>query len=239
MAKVQTLTTRMSGHQAYENVSTGLRSPGWLAKWPIIGIAMFIVGSLAFGALAYNLQTQGPLIQWDVSIARSMHTLAVNSAARLNEIMLFGFFVGKELVQVGAVLLILYFVYKRFWREAAMVVIGLGGGSVIWYILIHIFNRPRPDGQIGLIVTQPSFPSGHTITAVLGYGLLAYLLVPKMPSTFWKWFVIILSVLVMVFIGFSRLFMDGHYLTDLLAGYALGLAWAGLVYTTLEKAFNK
>jgi membrane-associated phospholipid phosphatase len=59
-----------------------------------------------------------------------------------------------------------------------------------------------------------------------------------MPSAFWKWFVIILSVLVMLFIGFSRLFSDGHYLTDLLAGYALGIAWAGLVYTTLEKAFR-
>jgi undecaprenyl-diphosphatase len=38
----------------------------------------------------------------------------------------------------------------------------------------------------------------------------------------------------MAFIGFSRVFTGDHYLTDVLAGYALGLAWGGLVYTTME-----
>jgi len=84
-------------------------------------------------------------------------------------------------------------------------------------------------------VTDPSFPSGHVITAVLAYGLLAYLFVPKMPSLFWKWVVVIAAILTMLYIGFSRLFLGGHYLTDLLAGYALGIAWAGLVYTLIER----
>jgi undecaprenyl-diphosphatase len=41
----------------------------------------------------------------------------------------------------------------------------------------------------------------------------------------------------MLYIGFSRLFLGGHYLTDLIAGYSLGLAWAGLVYTLIERIF--
>jgi undecaprenyl-diphosphatase len=47
--------------------------------------------------------------------------------------------------------------------------------------------------------------------------------------------VVIASILTMLYIGFSRLFLGGHYLTDLLAGYALGIAWAGLVYTLIER----
>jgi undecaprenyl-diphosphatase len=77
------------------------------------------------------------------------------------------------------------------------------------------------------------------ITAVLAYGLLAYLFVPKMPSLFWKWVVVLAAIFTMLYIGFSRLFLGGHYLTDLVAGYALGIAWAGLVYTIIEIFFTR
>ena len=225
----------MNGNKPDTKASRDLRVPGWLAKWPIIGIVMFLVGGLMFGALAYNVWTKGPLLQCDVPLTTELHNEAVKDPPRIIELLIFGFYVGKELVQVIAVILALYFLHKRFWRELAMLVVGLGGGALIWYFLIGIFNRPRPTEQIGIVVTDPSFPSGHVITAVLAYGLLAYLLVPKMPSLFWKWVIVIASILTMLFIGFSRLFLGGHYLTDLLAGYALGIAWAGLVYTLIEK----
>ena len=215
--------------------SSDLRVPGWLAKWPMVGIVMVLVGSLMFGALAYNVWTKGPLLQWDVPVATELHNEAIKEPPRIIELLIFGFFVGKELVQVIAIILALYFLHKRFWRELAMLLVGLGGGALIWYFLIGIFNRPRPAEQIGIVVTDPSFPSGHVITAVLAYGLLAYLLVPKMPSLFWKWVVVIAAILTMLYIGFSRLFLGGHYLTDLLAGYSLGIAWAGLVYTLIER----
>ena len=75
------------------------------------------------------------------------------------------------------------------------------------------------------------------MSALICYGFLAYLLVPKMPSLFWKWTVSIVALLIVLFDGFSRIFQGGHYLTDVLAGYALGIAWAGLVYTVIERIF--
>lgn len=235
MAKVQTMNRRVEDRRLDGETTSGLRVPGWLAKWPMIGIVMILVGSLAFGALAYNVQTHGPLLKWDVPLTNELHSEAVRMPPRIIELWIFGFFVGKELVQVIAVILSLYFLHKRFWRELAMLLIGLGGGALLWYFLIGIFNRPRPLAQIGIVVSEPSFPSGHVITAVLAYGLLAYLFIPKMPSRFWKWVLVIVSLLTMLYIGFSRLILGGHYLTDLLAGYALGIAWAGLVYTLIEK----
>jgi membrane-associated phospholipid phosphatase len=215
--------------------SCDLRVPGLLAKWPIIGVVMVLVGGLLFGAFAYNVWTKGPLLQWDAPLSTELHNEAVQEPPRIIELLTFGFFVGKELVQLITIILGLYFLHKRFWRELAMLLVGLGGGAMIWYFLIGIFNRPRPQAQIGIVVTDPSFPSGHVITAVLAYGLLAYLFVPKMPSLFWKWVVVIAALLTILYIGFSRLFLGGHYLTDVLAGYAIGIAWAGLVYTLIER----
>jgi undecaprenyl-diphosphatase len=113
-------------------------------------------------------------------------------------------------------------------------------GSVVWNFIIAYFARPRPPDQTGLVITTiPSFPSGHAMSALICYGFLAYLLVPKMPSRFWKWTVSIAALLIVLFDGFSRVFQGGHYLTDVLAGYSLGIAWAGLVYTVIEGMFMK
>lgn len=215
--------------------SSDLRAQGWLARWPLIGLAMLIIGGLLFGAFAYDVETHGPLSRQDASLSKDLYSNAVKAPERLTELLIFGFFVGKELVQVIAIILVLYFLHKRFWPELAMLLIGLGGGALIWYFLIGIFDRPRPVNQIGIIVTDPSFPSGHMISSVLCYGLLAYLFLPKMPSRFWKWVLVIAVILTIVYVGASRLILGGHYLTDILAGTGLGIAWAGLVYTAVEK----
>ena len=214
--------------------SCDLRSPGWLARWPMVGVVMFLVGASLFGAVAYNVSTKGPLLQWDMPLARQFHAQAVKQPERIIELLIFGFFVGKELLQVIVLILSLYFLHKRFWPELAMLLIGVGGGAIIWYSLTGVFDRVRPTNQIGIVVSDPSFPSGHAISAVLCYGLLAYFFIPKMPSLFWKWLVAIAALLTMAFIGFSRLYLGGHYLTDIVAGYAFGLAWAALVFTLIE-----
>ena len=214
--------------------SSDLRSPGWFAKWPIIGVAMFLIGGLIFGAFAYSVETKGPLLQWDAPLYREFHNDAVKESPRIIQELIFGFFAGRELIEIIAAILILYFLHKRFWRELWMTLLGIGGGAALWYFLSRFFERPRPPAQIGISVSDPSFPSGHVLTALVAYGLLAYLFIPKMPSLFWKWVVGIAALLIVLFIGYSRLFLGGHYLTDVLAGYALGIAWAGLIFTLIE-----
>ncbi len=217
--------------------SCDLSSPGWFARWPMIGLVMIVVGGLIFGGLAYDLHTHGPLSQRDMPLSAMLYNRALHFPPYITELLIFGFFVGKELTEVIAIILALYFLHKRFWPELGMLIIGMSGGALLWAFLIGIFNRPRPTAQLGIVVTEPSFPSGHAMQAVLCYGFLAYLFFPKMPSRFWKWVLAIVALLTMIYIGVSRLVLGGHYLTDLLAGYALGIAWAGLVYTLIERFF--
>jgi undecaprenyl-diphosphatase len=227
-------------HFSPRTPSEGLRAPGWFKRWPLMGLGLVILGGLSFGALGYDLMAHGPLVQVDTTVYKEFLFEAKTAPPGVNEIMLFGFFLGKELVQVIVTILTLYFLYKRYWRELAMLLISSAAGSILWNFIIAYFNRPRPPEQTGLPITGiPSFPSGHAMSALICYGLLAYLLVPKMPSRFWKWVVVIAAVVIILFDGFSRVFQGNHYLTDVLAGYALGLAWAGLVYTIIESLFIK
>lgn len=218
-----------------------LRSPGVFAKWPLIGLMMFLVFSLAFGALTYEveLKPNASVLQWDATTVQEFHAAEQKIPAPLVEYVIFGFFLGREVIILLGFGLALYFIHKRFLREFLMLVIGSGGGGLLWYFLSHYFGRPRPPTQIDIVLSDPSFPSGHTLSAIVFYGFLAYLLVPRMPSRFWKWFVVILLTFVTAFIGFSRLILGGHYVTDVTAGYVLGIAWAGLVYTVIERFFPR
>ncbi len=214
-----------------------LNAPGWLAKHPWVGLMLIVLGSLVFGLLAYQLRSNGPMVQWDMQWDAALHALALKTPSPIVELMTYGFFLGKEDLQLLGVILVVYFLYKRYWAELGMVLIGWSGGSVVWNWLVYAFNRARPAQQLGIEVkTIPSFPSGHSMFALLAFGLLAYMLIPKMPSLFWRWVIALAALLLVLFVGFSRVFEGGHYPSDVLAGYAVATAWGGLVYTLLEGA---
>ena len=233
-------TARVASSQGEAKGSTddrlsNLRTPGLLAQKPFIGVLMVLLGTISFGVIVFNLQTNGPLVRLDVQLANDMHAMALHSPPLIRGVMIFGFYLGEHIIVAIGAFLALYFLYKRFWPELCMVVIAWAGEGGMWLFLSTYFNRPRPvfDVVVWHQMTAPSFPSGHSISAVMCYGLLAYLVAPRM-SGFRKAIVIVAALLVILFIGYSRLFVGDHYLSDVLAGYALGVAWFGLVYTSVE-----
>ncbi len=223
----------------HKNESTGLRSSNLLAQWPVIGLCMFIFGSLVFGALTYNLYAQGPLLAWDKTLANTLPAIGLKSPPLVKTIMNTGFYLGEQVITVLDLVLIIYFLSKRFWQELAMLTIGSAGSFLIFYTLTHLIDRPRPPTQIWIILKIPGYPSGHSIGVIVFYGLMAYLLVPNIRSAFWKVLVIVAALFTIGFVGFSRVFTAGHYLTDVLAGYSVGIAWTGAIYTLIEIYFKR
>jgi membrane-associated phospholipid phosphatase len=233
------LVTHAQDDQSLKKNVGGLRAPGLLAKWPGVGLFMFIFGSLMFGALTYNLFAHGPLLAWDIAIANTWPAIGLKSPAFVKILMNAGFYMGKEVIMVLDILLAFYFIYKRYWQELAMVTIGWTGSALLFYSLSTFIARARPPTMIWIMVSIPGFPSGHAVATVTFYGLMAYLLVPKMKSFFWKAVVVAAAVLIIGFIGFSRIFTGGHYLTDILSGYAVGIAWSGAAYTLIELYYKR
>jgi len=213
-----------------------LRTPGLLGKWPLIGLVMLLLGVTVFVLLAVSLQTHNLLVQSDTLIVNEIHGVALQSSPITQDVAIFGSYLGEQgVLAIGAVLA-LYFLFKRFWPELSMVVIAWLGEGAIWLVLSQYFNRARPLLGVSFWTRAPGpgFPSGHSFSAVLCFGLLAYLLAPRIRSRFWQIAVSVAAVLIILYIGYSRVFVGDHYPTDVLAGYALGIAWAGLVYTSVE-----
>ena len=230
------LAAPLHSKRAYRYPLGNLRAPGLLGKWPFIGLAMLLIGLSLFGVFAFNLQTKGPLIQTDTQIVNDLHADALQSSPFTQDAVIVGSYLGEQgVLAIGAVLA-LYFLIKRFWPELSMVVIAWAGEGGIWLVLTQYFNRARPLLGVSFWTRAAGsgFPSGHSFSAVLCFGLLAYLLAPQLPSRFWKVAVTLVAVLIILYIGFSRVYVGDHYPTDVLAGYALGIAWAGLVYTSVE-----
>lgn len=238
MAANKMTATQTEYQPAHKDAIKDLRAPGLLARRPIIGFLMFIFGSLVFAGLTYNLLAQGPLLAWDRIIANTLPAIALKGPGYLKGLMDAGFIIGDQAVMVLGLLVAGYLIFKRYWKALAMQAVGQIGSSSLFLLLSGYFARPRPPTQIWMVLNIPGFPSGHAIAVVVFYGLLAYWLVPLIPSLFWKWVVIAVALLIIGFVGFSRIFTGGHYLTDVLAGYAVGMAWSGLVFTLIELFFK-
>lgn len=134
------------------------------------------------------------------------------------------------------VLLGLYWVWKRHWREFSMLLIGVSGGTLWFLVLSNLIGRHRPIFPDPLLkpLPGPGFPSGHSIATTLMYGLILYLLLPHLSSRRWRLLAVLDTALIILLVGYSRLYMGDHYPTDVLGGYAFGLAWGTLVFTSIE-----
>ncbi len=111
------------------------------------------------------------------------------------------------------------------WSVALLGILPINGG------LKALFRRARPMHDHGFIVEPGwSFPSGHAFGAMVFYGMLAYVLLRLTPR--FHRAVIAGAVLMVGVIGVSRILLQVHYLSDVMAGYAIGAAWLVLCMGT-------
>jgi len=140
---------------------------------------------------------------------------------------------GSYLVVSGLAFLsaISFYIHKHTARILPLLV-SVGGSAATTFILKNIFYRPRPMEAL-YMETGSSFPSGHATAAMALYGFLLYTIWKHDKHYLKNSFIIFLSALI-ILIGASRLYLEVHYLSDVLAGYAVGFIWL-LISARLHK----
>jgi membrane-associated phospholipid phosphatase len=114
--------------------------------------------------------------------------------------------------------------WKAGFAEGLMVLLA-GLISLIDEGLKIAVNRPRPTPDLVNVMMQyhgNGFPSGHVFFAVLFLGILNYLFFSHVKNTHWRLIVLVLAILLVLLIGFSRIYLGLHWASDILGGMVYG-----------------
>ncbi|MGE5701821.1 MAG: phosphatase PAP2 family protein [Clostridia bacterium] len=143
----------------------------------------------------------------------------------------------------GLIILLLLTVVLMLWRkkrwEALFLVVAMAGGTIFNQVLKMIFHRERPALHRLIEESGYSFPSGHSMSAIIFYGMLAVLLVVLVKSAVAKVFLCIGAGTLIVLIGLSRIYLGVHYPSDVLAGFAAGGVWMVACLIMLKLVLEK
>lgn len=120
---------------------------------------------------------------------------------------------------------------KRMYGAMWLVLGSTSGGLIASLTLKYFFDRPRPSlvPHLSHVYTS-SFPSGHSMLSATVFLTLGALLARFVESRRLKAYFLIIALLLTGLVGVSRVYMGVHYPTDVVAGWAAGLAWATLCW---------
>jgi len=131
------------------------------------------------------------------------------------------------------------FLHLRRIRGAILLTVTMVGVTLLNWVLKAIFQRARPVPFFGLSTpTSYSFPSGHSLASFCFYGALAALVTARLRSRALRVTVWAGAALVIVAVGFSRLYLGVHYASDVVAGYATGFVWV-LTVASADRMFRR
>jgi undecaprenyl-diphosphatase len=153
-----------------------------------------------------------------------------------NKIMLGITFLGRHefLIPANIVLIFWFLLVRRHrWYSIRVPAVALSSLALM-FVLKNVFGRERPLIPLLEEARGMSFPSGHALMSVTFYGLLIYTVYHLWKRPAAKWSMIAFLVLLILTIGFSRIYLRVHYTSDVLAGFAAGFLWLVLSLWVLE-----
>jgi membrane-associated phospholipid phosphatase len=190
-----------------------------------LAVAAALLSAVAFARVVEDYLTNDPLARWDVSFARWLagerSTIATDFFRAIT-------FLGSPAVALAISAVVCVVLYRRRQLvDAAFLVVVLGGAELLNVILKLSFHRPRPE--VGFVhLDTYSFPSGHAMISAAAYGALSYLAWSRLATRRSRILFVAATTALVALIGFSRLFLGVHYLSDVLGGIAGGTFWLAL-----------
>jgi undecaprenyl-diphosphatase len=126
------------------------------------------------------------------------------------------------------------FIKKHTWYSIKVPVISLSG-LIVMFVLKQFFHRERPLVPLLQAAKGLSFPSGHALMSFAFYGLFIYLSWHGVENKILRIIFIILLLVLIFFIGLSRIYLRVHFASDVIAGFCVGLIWLVLSLTILNR----
>ncbi len=214
-----------------------LTVPEYVTLRLVIGLALCIVCLRLFAELIEAVFTEQDFTRIDLAVANGLHAAATPGAtAFFTLVSLLGF----QVLWVVAVIVGLYFLWKHERLRLLVWIAALAGGEALDFLLKSWFARPRPTFADPLAVAlYYSFPSGHAMLSLVTYGLLAYFLFHGLHHAYLRVPITVGLILLVALIGFSRIYLGVHYVSDVLAGFVVGGLWLSFCVTSMNFVLDR
>jgi undecaprenyl-diphosphatase len=198
-----------------------------------VGLALSLAALWLFGGIAEDVIHHDPITQFDVTIANLLHQHATTTTTELAKgITRLG---SPVIIGAWSLIVVVVLLTRKEYLTAGGWVAALLGGGLLDGMLKQIFHRPRPTWDVPIITPQGfSFPSGHAMESLVAYGMLAYLVWRALDRTWERVALAGCTLVLILLIGLSRMYLGAHYFSDVVAGYAAGTVWLTACITGLE-----
>ncbi|MBT2727898.1 phosphatase PAP2 family protein [Bacillus sp. ISL-75] len=212
-----------------------------LKTYLVIAFSISTVSIIGFSLISLLISDQ-KIIYFDrtvIDMVQGSETLV------LTTVMKFFTFIGSAPFVIVLSLFLLFFLYKVLHHrlELILFVAAITGSAILNAILKQFFQRVRPDFHRLIDIEGYSFPSGHAMNAFTDYGILSFLLWRHIPSRFGRGVLISVSMVMILAIGISRIYLGVHYPSDIIGGYFASGFWITTAILFFqyyqEKRYNK
>ena len=158
-------------------------------------------------------------------------------SSMMTSFMVFISFLGKHTFLIPANLtLIAFYLFIRKNKRLSIRITALALTSLSLMFLLKLsFQRLRPEIPLLEKVGGFSFPSGHALMSVAFYGLMIYIVWTEIKTHWIRYVLVVLLSVLIVLIGYSRVYLRVHYASDVMAGFAVGFAWLVLSLWAIDK----
>jgi undecaprenyl-diphosphatase len=123
---------------------------------------------------------------------------------------------------------ILFLTYKKWYKDRLFYLLSFSGAVILFAGIKQIVARARPNSEL-IDVINYSFPSGHSTLSMTTVLLLYFIFARRSSSSWTKNSLLTVCILWAIFIAFTRVYLNVHWLSDVVAGLTLGIFWVTLV----------
>ena len=143
---------------------------------------------------------------------------------------------NSDSITVITFLLAVYLIVKKEFGLLGIILAAIISGSLIDLFLKWYFARSRPEVVPHLVTAYYySFPSGHAFISAVLYPAIAIMFIRITRNKFVKAYITWLAVILVLLIGFSRIYLGVHYPSDVIAGWLIGLCWSSFLWILSKK----
>lgn len=198
----------------------------------VVGLAVALSLALAFGEVYESVTEADGVAGLDHPVLDAAKT--VRSPALDVAITAYTNIGGTVGMPIIAVVIMIFLASRRKSWTPVILMLAAGLGSLLITVLGKpLFGRTRPNlaDAIPPYEHSPSFPSGHSLNSLVIAGIVAYLVILRLKTLRARVITVAVAAAFAITMGLSRVYLGHHWLTDVLAAWAIGISWLALVIT--------